>query len=91
MDSVSDFLVNAMSPSDPESNSTFKTLLGDSLLSFSRGVEDIAVMIPLPFTACRCEVELIFFGLTTLIVTAGKWSTFLYFRLDDLSSLSLDK
>ena len=80
LDVLLDLLMNAISPLDPGSNSTFQPLLDDSTLPFSLGIKYVAVMIHLPFTTChRREVERILFELTTLIGTAGELSIFFSF------------
>ena len=83
--------MNAMSPSDPESNSTFQTLLVDSFVFLSWGIAAVAVIIPLSFTTCRREVEWIFLFVTTLIGTVCELFALFRLFLGDLLSLSLDE
>ena len=91
MDACSELLMNAMSPSEPESKSTFHILLHDSNLPFSWGIAAVAVVKPLPFTTCWHEVECIKFGFATLIGTTCDVFTLFCFILDELLSLFLDK
>ena len=51
--------MNAMSPSDPESNSTFQTffILDDDSVYCRVGIANVAVANPLPFTTFLREVE----------------------------------
>jgi len=83
--------MNAMSPSDPESNSTFQTLLVDSFVFLSWGIAAVAVIIPLPFTTCWREVEWMFLFVTTFIGTVCELFALFRLFLGDLLSLSLDE
>ena len=78
-----------MSPSEPESNSTFQTLcLVDSvLLDLSWRIADTTVTIPRPFTTLRREVE----WLVQLVVLLIWLTTFIGTVVDlfDLSFLFL--
>ena len=76
MNALSDPLMNTISPSDQESKSTFHTLFDDSFFPLSSGIPAVAVVIPLPSTTCRREVEWILFGLATLIGTSGELFNF---------------
>ena len=51
--------MNAMSPSEPESNSTFQTffILDDDSVYRRVGIANVAVANPLPFTTFLREVE----------------------------------
>ena len=70
--------MKTMSPSEPESNSTFQILfLVDSvLLDLSWGIAATAVTIPRPFTTLRREVEwqvpLVLLLLTTFMGTTDE-------------------
>ena len=70
--SLLDCFINSMSPSDLESNRTLQIvmLLNDSgWVDLSRGIADVAVVIPLIFTPLQPYVDRIAcVGLTTVVV-----------------------
>ena len=94
MDAFSDLRMNAMSPSDPESNSTFQTflVLVDSSCALSRGMACVAVVTPLPFTTFLREVEWIDLIMwSTFIGTTVDSSTFVRLVLLELVSVFFGK
>jgi len=87
MHDLSDLCRNAMSPSEPESNSTLQTFLRlvDSVC-FSWGMAVVAVAKPLPFTTLRREVDWIFLGILRLILSI--WLIAFIGTIGDLISFS---